>query len=753
MRGIRGGWLFGWLIVAGCGTFSGPGPSRPLVDLPWGEAPTDRVALRARDLIDRGEPRAALDLVEAVLEEDPGHTDARRLRQDVLRERGRRGLLQREVAAALAKHPDDAAAWYLAGRIAPDRNEKLAQFRRAVELAPDSLWPWLGLAHTLRQVRPDESLAIYERLFVASSGHPLVAIAFGASLAAQGQFERARDVYRGLAADRRVPGVGDLGLAQTELAREHADEAWPALLAALRQRPFDTGVQGMLQRWLAAGASDDRTAQVLDVLRERPDRFAAFGHGAGRAALADLLQRTQQPQAVRGLLERGNVSAREPALRRLQRRNLLALGDVRAFLDLALADLPVAVVGAEPNELRGRWLSLLQGPWRTGEPLASAEQATALVAALTAVGWLAEAELVAETALPRWPTAAALAAVRDDARRELAFEAGVRRLVYQGYRAENPPDLRTVIEQLRGLSQRILGVDVVGQPEIFRVPMVGELLDPFRGTLAAHFDRYNRHFVIGQRAGGHTEGMLMTRLSLRELPVSADLPLPGRCYEVVAIDRDLRTFASVLGGDFAGVALLNHFCIDYDAVREWAGGVADRRRIAAEDGGALAEDPLPDAPGMDPFDVAWRLALVSPVQDNDLEAAVLETIEHHERQHLVDAFHYLPVESNLWRGFGLLLQFGFSAQWVEAEMERRAELASLAISAHTELVLAHIADFLGEPDGESPHHRGFQQLGRELSRELQALGLSPEASSPSRWHLVDRELIRRAARQLLAQVP
>lgn len=753
MRGCRGGWFVGWMVLAGCATYSGDGPVRPLVDLPWSEAPADQVALRARSLVERGEAKAALGLIEAVLAKEPGHVDARRLRQDVLRERGRRGLLQAEVDAALAAHPDDAAATYLSGRIAADTATKLARFRHAAELAPDSLWPWLGLAHTLRQSDPASSLAIYERTFAAAAGHPLVAIALAAALSAAGDQERALAVYRGLTADPRVPGVGDLGVAQTELARERADEAWPALLAALRERPFDPGVQGMVQRWLAAGASDDRSAQVLDVLRERPDRLAAFGSGAGLGALADLLQRGNQPQAVRTLLEQRAVSARQPTLRRAQRRNLLALGDVRAFLDLALADTPRALVAAEPNRLRGRWLILLDGPWREGDPLASAAQALALVQALVDVGWLSEAELVAETALRRWPGDPAVAAVRDLARRELAFEAGLRRIIYQGYRSAEGPDLRTVLAQLRELSQQVLGEDVVGEPEIFTVPLVGELLDPFRGTLAAHLDRFNRHFVLGQRSGGHTEGMLMTRLALTELPDSVDLPLPGRCYEVVAIDRDLRVFASVLGGDFAGVALLNHFCLDYDAVREWAGGIADRRRIAAEDGGALATDPLPAAPGLDPFDVAWRLELLSPVQDTALEAAILDTIRHHERQHLVDACHYLPVENNLWRGFGLLLQFGFSAAWVEGEMERRAELASLAISPHTELVLAHIADFMSEGETDSPHHRGFRQLGAELTRELQVLGLSADASAPSRWHLVDGELIRQAARRLLAQVP
>jgi hypothetical protein len=302
---------------------------------------------------------------------------------------------------------------------------------------------------------------------------------------------------------------------------------------------------------------------------------------------------------------------------------------------------------------------------------------------------------------------------------------------------------------MRELSVRLLGRDVVGQPTVYSVPMVGQMLDPFTGSLAEHLDRYNRHFVLGCRAGGTVEGMLMMRLSLSELPSSTDLELRGRCFEVIGIDRDLRSVTS----DLAGVALLNHFLIDYDSVREWARAVAERRRIAAEDGNAVVTDPLPQGAGEDPVDVAWRLAVLSPVQDTDLEAAVLDTIRHHERQHLVDSEHYLPIESNLWRGLGLWLQFGMSPSAIEAEMERRAELASLAVSPHTELVLAHIADFLSEPGVRSPHHRGFAALGRELTAELQVLGLSPLASSPSRWHAVSPVLVRQAARRLLDQLP
>jgi hypothetical protein len=728
-------------------------PRAPITDLPWGTDAVDQQVLSARQLVEQGRPRAALDTLEAVLAAAPHHVDALRLRQDVLRERGRRGRLQYEADQALAADPDDAIALYLRGRLVVSTEAKLADFALAAQLRPGSVWPWLGFAHTLRQADPQRAQAIYAALYAATDRHPLVAIAFAALLRERQMYVEAAEIYASLRGDQRVPGVGDLGLAQCWLAVERRPEAWTALLAALRERPYDPAVQTLLRGWLQVSAGADQVAQAFDLLREDPARLQALATGDGALLVAELLQRAQQPQAALSLLEAQHVSARQPGLRRLQRRLLLAIGDVAGFLATVRADVPRWLVAAEPNQLRGRWLTLLDGPWHERDPLLAAAPCVDLVTALLRVGWLVEAEQLAEVARRRWPEQdAALATLRDEARGELAFEASVRRLLYQGYQTGDRASLATVVQRLRELSGRVFGRDVIGQPTTFSLPMIGEMLDPFSGGLAAHLDRYNRHFVLGRRAGGTAEGMLLTRLSLRELPAVADLPLAGRCFEVIAMDRDVRALAGVLGGDIAGVALLNHFLVDFDAVREWAQSIAARRRIAAEDGGALGADPLPVVAADDPLDTAWHLCLAAPVTDAQLEAAVLDTIQQHERQHLVDAFHYLPIESNLWRGLGLLFAFGLSPSAIEAEMERRAELASLATSPHTELVLAHIADFLGEPESESPHHQGFGALARELDDELRALGVPPSLAAPSRWHLVDRDLVRRAARRLLGEL-
>ncbi|MCB9889868.1 MAG: hypothetical protein H6836_09855 [Planctomycetes bacterium] len=741
------------VLAVACSTLPRGLPHEPLDSLPWSADADDQAVMQARAMFEQGQPKEALTAIEAVLERHPAHVDALRVRQDILRDRGRRGLLLHEVQEQLAANPEDPLANYLAGRLRRGDRARQQNFAAAVQAAPSSLWSWFGLAHSLRETDTARSLAIYAALYEASHRHPIVGVSYAAVLLRNKQPELAAAIYDHMRGDERVPGVGDLGLAQAMVALDRRDAAWAGLLAALRVRPFDPGVHSLLHAWLETGVSIDQERQVLDILREDPARLAAFASESGTQLLVDILVRGMQPQAALSLLEAGPDLAHRPAWRRLQRRLLLALGEVDRFVQLVIEDVPEALVAAEGNRLRGRWLTLLRGPWRDGAALADAGRARDLAAALLAVGWLQEVELLVDVAERRLGDAAApLLPLRDEARRELAFEAGLRRLLYLGYRDEDTAAVETVLERIRELSLRVLQRDVVGRPTVFSLPMIGELVDPFTGALAEHFDRYNRHFVLGRRSGGTAEGMLFVRLSLADLPDSEVLDLPGRCLEVVAIDRDVRALAGVLGGDLAGVALLNHFLVDYDAVRDWARSIADRRRIAREDGGALANDPLPDADPDDPLDVSWRLSLMSSVQDSDLEAAVLDTIRHHERQHLVDSFHYLPVEANVWRALGLVFSFGLSPSAIEAEMERRAELAALVVSEHTELVLAHIADFLGEAGLDSPHHHGFGDLARQLREKLATLGVPAENCAPSRWHLVPRQKVREAARLLLAEL-
>ena len=114
----------------------------------------------------------------------------------------------------------------------------------------------------------------------------------------------------------------------------------------------------------------------------------------------------------------------------------------------------------------------------------------------------------------------AMRQLRTEIRREIAFEAALRRKVNNGYKSyartgKAPVDIEQFLDDVRKLSKRTLGKDVVGKPRIFQVPFVGRLVDSFGKGLGQHLTRYNKHLVLGQRNGRPVEGLMLTRLSLR----------------------------------------------------------------------------------------------------------------------------------------------------------------------------------------------------------------------------------------------
>lgn len=743
------------VAVGGCSTI--PDLAIPaLRGIPGGEG--DRAIEAAREAYADGAALDALAGAEAILAEDPRHVDAHRLRQDVMRQRGRTGRLVWEAQARLEKDPDDPVALYLAGRLETDAQKQLTLFRRAGELAPDLFWPWLGLAFAARRLDSERAVDLYEQLYAQADGHPLAAVALADVQVRAGNYERATAVYSALRQSERAPGIGELGLAKTAILAEKPAAGWAPLLEALRLRPRDPDVRLLIGDAMARGLNEDRREQILDLLRADPERRDAFAEGSGQALLAELLVRAGRPQAALDVLE-ADGPAEEPASRRLWRRLVLAEGDVATFLRVLREDLPAPLLADETNRVRGLWLTLLDARWDGLGAASPAAEHLAFARALMAAGLLHEAEGAAQwgarLAARRGDTdgEGEIRAVLAECQKELAFEATLRRVVYKAYEgAEDGIELDAVLDAMRSVSERILGEDVVGEPERFSVPLVGEMLDPFGPGLPAHLARYNRHLTLGQRSGSLPEGMLLTRLVVRDLPEESRLPIPTRCSEVIGENREIRSLSGVYGGDLAGVALLNHYVIDLDAARVWAYELARKRSVVREDGGGLRDDPIPEGGDpLEPWDAQWRLIERSPVADEDLTLAVLDMIRWHEQAHIADFFHYLPPEANLLRNLGLVATSGFSPHGVESTMEWRAEGAALALSPHTFLVLAHICEFLKGDRDLSAHANGFATLASEIVERLREAGVAEELCLPRRWHELDPALVQRVAGELLAE--
>ena len=741
-----------WLLPgSACSSVAGPGLPDGFVGVPRNDERLAGAAAAARREAERGAEREALASAEAVLAIDPMHVDAHRVRQDVLRRRGRLGLVRSEAESRLTAWDGSAEALYLRGRLERDDEDKRRWFERALAKEPRSFWGWFGLAYCLRSAEPQRAAAIYQRLWEAAGRSPLVAEAYAVVLR-RTLDETSKPILEAMRARDPDSGLVDLTLAQAAFATQRRRDGWAPMLEALRRRPHDAELRALVQTVVATGLADEQVQQLLDVFaesRERTEQFVAVG---GAALLARLFERVGRIPEARELIARARPSA---DVRRHTRRFALAAGEVHTWLAMLAADLPRAVVDDESNQLRGLWQRLLRGAWmKARDPLADAEHAVGLCEATLAAGLLVETQYLGTLALARHAGDAAVAervaALRDEARRELAFESGLRRMLYRGYTRE-PMALRAFLGEVAALSRRVLGEDVVGEPATFTVPLVGELIDPRGAGLAAHLQRYNRHLVLGQRAGNPPEGMLVTRLALRDLDDFGELPMAGRAFEVIGEDLQIESLQGMLGGDLAGIALLNHYVIDHDAVFDWAQQLRERRAILREDRLVLVEDPLPaDGAPDEPLDVAWRLLALSPTEDNELDAAVLDMVRWHERAHLADAFRYLPPERNLWRVLGLVVGNGFSARAVESEMEGRAETAAAAYAGDPRLVLAHIATFLEQDLEDSAHASGFGRLARGLN-EIFERDAVDGAGATARWHRVPPERIRAAARELAAR--
>ncbi len=712
----------------------------------------------AREHFDRGDVAEAMRVADSVLTEDGDHVVAHRLRQDILRERGRKGLLLREAEERLLAQPDSPAAHYLRGRLAPAGAAQVAHFERALALDGRYFWGWIGLGWSLRRAEPERALSIYRRLHELLPSNRLVATNLAGALIDAGQVPDAAKVYGTLRGLDGGQAASDIGMARVHLQQDQHKMAWAPLLAALRARPFDGGVRSLLEGMLQAGLSIDRLEQIRDELYQQPARLSAFVLAGGRRLLAEVFSRLGAPHAAREALTvegRPPVEIRE---RRAWRRMALLTGDVAGYLADLQATFPAELLRDERNQVRGRWVAVLQAASKPGlDPIADPVHAGTLVAALRDAGLLTEADIVATHAIVREGDgygADELRDLRDQVRRLLAFEGGVRRVLYGGYLLSQPRSLSETFDEMRRVSVEILGEDVVGEPRTFSIPFVGDLVDPFGPGLPQHFARFNKHLVLGQRRGLPPEAMLLTRLSLRDVEDDVDVPVPVRAREIIGENKSIEARTSLVGGDIAGVALIDNYVVDMDAVREWAGSLLRMREIARQDGDALLGDALPKGLGpVDPMDAEWRLAVSAPEADAEVLSAVLDVIRWHERAHLSDTFYFLPPESNLWRVLGLLLRNGLSATSVEADLEARAELAALAKSPHTRLVLAHIAGFCNQGlDGFSPHASGFERLARALQRRLVDAGLSEAAVAVSRWGDLDVEKVREAARGLLRQL-
>ena len=655
----------------------------------------------------------------------------------------------RSVTRAL---PHGAMADVLRAHALRDPDERLALVRRALA------GPAAGWAHL------ESALALSEQggHLAATLSHAARAYALGPDYVRLESLEVSAHVA--LEADK---GEVALAFARRAAALDPGDPRAPLLasrvasrlgripeatldaLTALHLQPKGARIARRLADLVREGPGVDverRAREAVVSMAMRPDTsaevLAVHGLLAERAGASD--------KAVRAY-ERALAAGCDPVpVDRHLRRLLFARGRRREAIALLRRAVPPARLLDAENLEAPRWRALDAAAAAVPDgavPAARFDAIASLAEALVGVGALEDAAIVArDDPSPRG------VALRRRLEVESRFEAAVREAVEEGYRApaagKKPRTASALLARLRELAHDMLPPEEAADfddPERGgrSVPLLGFWLDHGAETtspVVAHFRRYGRYLVFGERAGKPPEAVL---LSLAFLASKTVILTQGRAFRhdlAVGYDREIRSYLDFQGGVLSGAALPDGVWLDADAARREDAGLRAALRVdAALLTRVLRAGDNPPAPdGVlgtlamdDTAGVSFRLArrYLSRVGADPWGA--FDVLRAHESGHVLDLARHFPIAKGLPRTAALLASEGFAFGRVEAHLEGRAQLAAVRDARDPDLALLDLLRPLPlyERSPEA-HERGYRDV---VARFLRIL-----AEHPTRWPRLDR---------------
>ena len=475
--------------------------------------------------------------------------------------------------------------------------------------------------------------------------------------------------------------------------------------------------------------------------------------------------------------ERGLAAGADPVpVDRRLRRLLFAAGRRREAVALLKRSAPPEVVARPGNAMGPAWRALDAAAAATPDGAVDPRRAGSLLPlarALAALGAVDDAEATA--AADPSPAGTAFAA---RCRAEASFEAAMRARVEEGYRApasgRTAPSLAALLEQVREAAGRLLppeeAADFATPTRGSRdVPLLGTWLDHSAATtspVVAHFRRWGKYLVLGQRTSRPPEAIL---LSLAYLEAGAEIRTQGRVFHhdlAVGYDREMRSFVDFQGGGLSGATLPDGLWLDADAARKEDAGLRAALRIDAPLRARIeavrADPPAPD--GIDgpfalddPAGVAYRLVARYVARAGGDPWGSFDVLYAHESGHVLDLRRHLPLTRGLGASAHLLAAEGLSLDKAEARLEGRAQLASVADAKAPDLALVDLVRplplFERAPEA---HDRGYRDVVVRLLARLHAEAARHPAVDPTRKLLpqldrLDPEEIRRLAREVAAE--
>ncbi len=491
--------------------------------------------------------------------------------------------------------------------------------------------------------------------------------------------------------------------ADVHKAAGRLDDAARALLEALTIAPESPRYALRLAQLLREPVSDETWRLVDEGLRSLPPAARLNAEQTAlRALAAEHAQRgTEAIRLYRKALAEGAIPV---PLDRDLRRMLVVEGQYAEAVALLFAAVPPEVIDDPRNLRRESWRALRAAVAAAPSGKAPAPARLALAQALLGVGALDEAVTVG-LLVPGAEAAALVARVAG----HLAFERDLRVWIEDGYRnaarKEDPPTWQSGLAHMRVLAERHLVRSeraAFANPTlgIRELPLLGAWLDHGARTtspVVAHFRRYGRFLLYGQRSDTPVEAIV---LSLASMTDDQPIRTGGRTYThdvATGYDRALRSQIAAQGGALGGACLADGIWLDADAARRaeyevrallaWDPGY---RRVALA-AGALTADTLDGPTALtDPGCAAVRLLARYVDRAGRNAWGSFGTLRAHEFGHVRDIRRHLPLWPKLPATLGLVVRHGFSFHGVEMELEYRAQLVACAEAPDPDLALAEM---------------------------------------------------------------
>jgi tetratricopeptide (TPR) repeat protein len=549
-------------------------------------------------------------------------------------------------------------------------------------------------------------------------------------------------------------------------ALDAEDPRFPTLsaIASARLGRDDDAARFAADALLAQPKSRRAARRLADALREGPGAsveravterlaplFETTTSGEALAVAATLAEAQGDREAAISLYERALAADASPVpVDRRLRRLLFAAGRVREGLSLLRRAVPPECSTDPGNLRRPAWEALAGAEERLARSPKDPRATEAVAEALVGVGAVEEALSCLRRVEGGTPEGVALAARLSG---HLAFEKALRAEVEEGYRRKacDGPEgaLYPLLHRVRELARRHLPAEEAAafeRPDVGlrRVPFLGGWLDTAATTaspVVAHFRRYGRFLVLGQRAGQPPEAMLFSLASLSE---KREVRTQGHVFRhdvAVGYDRELRSYVDFRGGALCGACLPDGVWLDADSSRREEHAL--RASVDLPDDvlarlDAASADP-PPADGIDgpfaldrPEEVSLRLVRRYVARGGDGWGS-FRALAAHEFGHVLDIDRHLPVLRGLPESAKVLLSQGVSLGNVEAFLEGRAQRAAVIDGPDPDLALAEMTRALPLRERDpGPHERGYADQVAAFVRHVHRFAARYPAIDPHR---------------------